>query len=163
MGERGQGSRQGKRGAVVWPHGARHRGKASAAGTSGTGAVWPDTALTCTAARGAPGRLETTWDWQSELWTPHNIRTSWDDSDSFIPGGFIEGETVADGGWWGLWSGNFFGNGPAGPAGHPASFAGTFGATDGTRSIAGSYGVHKQSTLTAGQHVTPSLSLIWEE
>ena len=108
-------------------------------------------------------RLETTWDWQSELWAPHNIRTSWDDSDSFIPGGFIEGETVADGGWWGLWSGNFFGNGPAGPAGHPASFAGTFGATDGTRSIAGSYGVHKQSTLTAGQHVTPSLSLIWEE
>ena len=89
-------------------------------------------------------RLETAWDWQSELWAPNNIRASWDDGDNFIPGGLIEGETVADGGWWGLWGGKFFGNGPAGPTGHPASFAGTFGATDGTRSIAGSFGAHKQ-------------------
>ena len=89
-------------------------------------------------------RLETTWDWQSELWAPSNVRTSWDDSDNLIPGGFIEGETVADDGWWGLWGGKFFGNGAVGPSGHPASFAGTFGATDGTRSIAGSFGAHKQ-------------------
>ena len=88
--------------------------------------------------------LQTTWDWENNLWAPNNIRTSWDHDDNLIPGGLIEGETVADGGWWGLWSGKFFGNGADGPAGHPSSFAGTFGATDGTRSIAGSFGAHKQ-------------------
>ena len=87
-------------------------------------------------------RLETTWDWENELWAPNNIRTSWDDGNS-IPGGFIEGQTIADGGWQGLWGGKFFGNGAA-SASHPASLAGTFGATDGTRSIAGSFGAHKQ-------------------
>ena len=87
--------------------------------------------------------LQTAWDWENNLWLPNNIRTSWEHDDNLIPGGFIEGETVADGGWWGAWSGKFFGNGPAG-ASHPASFAGTFGATDGTRSIAGSFGAHQQ-------------------
>ena len=87
-------------------------------------------------------RLETNWDWDDASWAP-NVRTSWDHSEELIPGGFIEGETIAEGGWWGLWSGKFFGNDPAG-ASHPASFAGTFGATDGTRSIAGSFGAHKQ-------------------
>ena len=87
--------------------------------------------------------LQTEWDWENNLWSPNNIRTSWDHDDNLIPGGFIEGETVADGGWWGAWSGKFFGNGSA-DASHPASFAGTFGATDGTRSIAGSFGTNQQ-------------------
>ena len=87
-------------------------------------------------------RLHTTWDWENELWAP-NVRAQWDDNEDFIPGGLIEGETVADGGWRGLWGGKFFGNGATG-ASHPASLAGTFGATDGTRSIAGSFGAHKQ-------------------
>ncbi len=88
-------------------------------------------------------RLETMWDWENELWAP-NVRVQWDGNEDFIPGGLIEGETVADGGWKGLWSGKFFGNGAAGPASHPTSVAGTFGATDGTRSIAGAFGAHKQ-------------------
>ena len=88
-------------------------------------------------------RLQTMWDWDSQGWGPGNIRASWNGDDSLIPGGFIEGETVADGGWWGLWSGKFFGNGTA-STDHPASFAGTFGATDGTRSFAGSFGAHQQ-------------------
>ena len=87
-------------------------------------------------------RLQTTWDWENALWVPNNIRASWDDG-NLILGGFIEGETVADGGWHGLWGGKFFGNGAV-SASHPASFAGTFGATDGTRSIAGSFGAHRQ-------------------
>ena len=87
--------------------------------------------------------LQTAWDWENSLWSPDNIRDSWDDDDNFIPGGLVEGETLADAGWWGTWSGKFFGKGSA-PASHPASFAGTFGATDGTRSIAGSFGAHRQ-------------------
>ena len=61
-----------------------------------------------------------------------------------LPGGWTEGYTAADGGWWGVWGGRFYGNGLA-TTEHPASFAGTFGATDGNRSIAGSFGAHKSS------------------
>ena len=60
-----------------------------------------------------------------------------------VPGGFIEGDTSADGGWHGRWGGKFFGNGTA-ATDHPTSFAGTFGATDGDRSFVGSFGADKQ-------------------
>ena len=60
-----------------------------------------------------------------------------------VPGGFIEGDTSADGGWQGRWGGKFFGNGSA-AADHPTSFAGTFGATDGDRSLVGSFGADKK-------------------
>lgn len=82
------------------------------------------------------------YSWE-EPGTP-NIRTSWDDGGNLIPGGLIEGDTVADGGWHGEWGGRFFGNSAGDPAAHPTSLAGTFGATDGTRSIAGSFGAHRQ-------------------
>ena len=59
-----------------------------------------------------------------------------------IPGGWVEGDTTADGGWQGRWGGKFFGNDTA--ADLPTSFAGTFGATDGDRSFAGSFGTHQQ-------------------
>lgn len=65
------------------------------------------------------------------------------DDDYLIPGGIINGETVADSGWWGSWGGRFFGNGSA-AIGLPSAFAGTFGATDGTRSFAGSFGARRQ-------------------
>ena len=69
----------------------------------------------------------------------------WSDEQGLMPGGFIEGDTLseADGKWWGTWGGKFFGNGST-PTDHPASFAGTFGATDGERSFAGSFGAHEQ-------------------
>ena len=62
-----------------------------------------------------------------------------------VPGGWIEGDTAAaDGGWQGRWGGKFFGNGDAADD-LPMSFAGTFGATDGNHSFAGSFfGAHKQ-------------------
>jgi hypothetical protein len=60
-----------------------------------------------------------------------------------VSGGFIEGDTSADGGWQGRWGGKFFGNGAA-ATNHPTSFAGTFGATDGDRSFVGSFGADKQ-------------------
>ena len=58
------------------------------------------------------------------------------------PGGRIEGNTTAEGGWDGIWGGKFFGNGGA-ATDHPTSFAGTFGATDGDRSFAGSFGAER--------------------
>ena len=58
------------------------------------------------------------------------------------PGGWIVGRTAADG-WRGSWSGKFFGNGSA-VTDHPASFAGTFGATNGDSTLAGSFGARKR-------------------
>ena len=84
--------------------------------------------------------LREAWDWENEVWMPANVRTSWEYSDGLIPGGLVEGDTFAEGGWRGLWYGKFFGNG----SDRPTSLAGTFGATDGTRSIAGSFGAHAQ-------------------
>ena len=72
-----------------------------------------------------------------------NIRSAWNPDDAPVPGGIIEGETIADEGWWGTWGGRFFGNGKA-ATDLPTDFAGTFGATDGTRSVAGSFGAHVQ-------------------
>ena len=57
-----------------------------------------------------------------------------------LPGGWVEGETAASGGWHGVWGGRFFGNVTGG--GHPASVAGTFGATDGNRRFVGGFGAH---------------------
>ena len=78
------------------------------------------------------------------------LTASWQDAEGpALPGGWVEGYTAADGGWWGVWGGRFFGNGvastgiPPSCVEHPKSFAGTFGATDGNRSIAGSFGTHK--------------------
>ena len=64
-------------------------------------------------------------------------------STDHVPGGFIEGDTSADGGWQGRWGGKFFGNGDA-ASDHPTSFAGTFGATEGDRSVVGSFGADRQ-------------------
>ena len=78
-----------------------------------------------------------------------NVFESYNNAYGPWPGGWVEGFTAADG-WWGYWGGKFFGNGvattdiPPSYVEHPASFAGTFGATDGDRNIAGSFGAHKQ-------------------
>ena len=56
-----------------------------------------------------------------------------------LPGGWVDGDTAASGGWHGVWGGRFFGNGGGE---HPTSFAGTFGATDGNRRFAGGFGAH---------------------
>lgn len=80
-----------------------------------------------------------------------NIFPSHESDGTALPGGWIEGYTAADGGWLGVWGGRFFGNGltatdvPDSYAEHPGSFAGTFGATDGNHSVAGSFGAHKAS------------------
>ena len=80
-----------------------------------------------------------------------NIFPSHEPDGAALPGGWIEGYTAADGGWLGVWGGRFFGNGPTAAdvpdsyAEHPGSFAGTFGATDGNHSVAGSFGAHKAS------------------
>lgn len=78
-----------------------------------------------------------------------NVFPSQDADGRALPGGWVEGYTAADGGWWGVWGGRFFGNGlastdiPPSYVEHPRSFAGTFGATDGNRSFAGSFGANK--------------------
>ena len=59
-----------------------------------------------------------------------------------VSGAWVEGFTEAAGGWHGRWGGQFFGNGDA-DTDLPTSFAGTFGATDDDRSIAGSFGAHR--------------------
>ena len=63
-----------------------------------------------------------------------------------FPGGWIEGSSYAEAGtarWLGSWGGKFFGNGSA--AGDlPSAFAGTFGATDGDHTFAGSFGARRQ-------------------
>ena len=71
-----------------------------------------------------------------------NIFQSWEEGWP-VPGGWIEGSTSAEGGWQGRWSGKFFGNGST-AADLPTAFAGTFGATDGDHSFAGSFGARKQ-------------------
>ena len=59
---------------------------------------------------------------------------------ALLPGGWVNGETAAAGGWQGVWGGRFFGNGADGE--YPSSFAGTFGATDGNRRFVGGFGAH---------------------
>jgi len=78
-----------------------------------------------------------------------NIFPSHESGSAALPGGWTEGYTAADAGWLGAWGGRFFGNGltatevPDSYAEHPGSFAGTFGATDGNHSVAGSFGAHR--------------------
>ena len=80
-----------------------------------------------------------------------SIFPSHESGSAALPGGWVEGYTAADGGWLGVWGGRFFGNSltdtnvPDSYAEHPGSFAGTFGATDGNHSVAGSFGAHKAS------------------
>ena len=57
-----------------------------------------------------------------------------------LPGGWVEGETRAAGGWHGVWGGRFFGNGDGDE--NPTSVAGTFGATDGNLGFAAGFGAH---------------------
>ncbi len=74
-----------------------------------------------------------------------NISPGWPgDEESFLSGGFIGGEVHSDEGWQGGWDAKFFGNDDTDPTAHPTSFAGAFGATDGNRNIAGSFGTYKQ-------------------
>lgn len=64
-----------------------------------------------------------------------------------LPGGWVDGFTQGagdDGRWSGAWGGAFFGNDPASANAHPTGFAGTFGASDGANSVAGSFGAHRQ-------------------
>ena len=73
-----------------------------------------------------------------------NIWPGWPWSDESISGGFIDGGAWSEDGWHGRWEGKFYGNDDADPTAHPTSFAGVFGATDGGRHIAGSFGTHKE-------------------
>ena len=87
--------------------------------------------------------------WRDER---NNIFESWPDGGP-LPGGLVQGWTGADVGtarWRGSWGGKFFGNGvattdlPASYVGLPSAFAGTFGATDGDHTFAGSFGARRQ-------------------
>ena len=63
-----------------------------------------------------------------------------------LPGGWVEGNAYTGtdtATWLGIWGGKFFGNGTAATA-LPTAFAGTFGATDGDHSFAGSFGASQQ-------------------
>ena len=76
-----------------------------------------------------------------------NISPGWgwpEDNEASISGGFIGGPAHSHDGWRGGWDAKFYGNDDADPTAHPTSFAGAFGATDGERHIAGSFGAHKQ-------------------
>lgn len=74
-----------------------------------------------------------------------NISPGWPGDDgSIISGGFVGGPAHSNDGWQGGWDAKFYGNDDANPTAHPTSFAGAFGATDGDRHIAGSFGAHKQ-------------------
>ncbi len=75
-----------------------------------------------------------------------NIWPGWPGTEWTISGGYIGGGAHSDDdyGWYGGWGGKFYGNDNADPTAHPTSFAGAFGATDGDRHIAGSFGAHKQ-------------------
>ena len=87
--------------------------------------------------------------WRDER---NNIFDSWQGGGP-LPGGLVQGWTGADVGtarWRGSWGGKFFGNGvattdlPASYVGLPSAFAGTFGATDGDHTFAGSFGARRQ-------------------
>ena len=73
-----------------------------------------------------------------------NISPGWPGDDGSISGGFVGGPAHSDDGWRGGWDAKFYGNDDADPTAHPTSFAGAFGANDGERHIAGSFGAHKQ-------------------
>lgn len=73
-----------------------------------------------------------------------NISPGWPGDDGSISGGFVGGPAHSNDGWQGGWDAKFYGNDDADPTAHPTSFAGAFGATDGDRHIAGSFGAHKQ-------------------
>ena len=75
---------------------------------------------------------------------PTNISPGWPGHDGSISGGFIGGPAGSDEGWRGGWDAKFYGNDDADPTTHPTSFAGAFGANDGMRHIAGSFGAYKQ-------------------
>ena len=81
-----------------------------------------------------------------------NIFQTYDGGPPF-PGGWIDGDAWVDEGgkrWVGSWGGKFFGNGvtttdiPASGIETPSAFGGTFGATDGDRTFAGSFGARRQ-------------------
>ena len=64
-----------------------------------------------------------------------------------LPGGWAEGFTQGAGDdwkWGGTWGGAFFGNDADSATTHPAGFGGTFGASDGASSLAGSFGAHRE-------------------
>ena len=73
-----------------------------------------------------------------------NISPGWPGGDGSISGGFIGGPAHSNDGWHGGWDAKFYGNDDTDPTAHPTSFAGAFGANDGERHIAGSFGAHKQ-------------------
>ena len=75
-----------------------------------------------------------------------NISPGWPgDHEGSISGGFIGGPAHSnDGRWHGGWDAKFYGNDDADPTAHPTAFAGAFGANDGDRHVAGSFGAHKQ-------------------
>ena len=63
-----------------------------------------------------------------------------------FPGGWVDGNSFAETDtaiWVGSWGGKFFGNGAA-SSDLPSAFGGTFGATDGSRTYAGSFGARQQ-------------------
>ena len=95
------------------------------------GKTLPLTELSLGPILGRKNNIYLSWNhaWLQEEWV------SW-------AGGWIEGETSADGEWQGRWGGLFFGNGGA-ATDHPTSFAGTFGATKGDQSVAGSFGAER--------------------
>ena len=87
--------------------------------------------------------------WRDER---NNIFDSWVDGPP-SPGGWVQGWTGAEEGttrWRGAWGGKFYGNGivttdiPASYVEVPDAFAGTFGATDGDHTFAGSFGARLQ-------------------
>ena len=82
--------------------------------------------------------------WRGEG-TTNIFPSRWEGASPF-PGGWVDGQTYRATGratWQGVWSAKFFGNGSA--AGDlPSAFAGTFGATDGDHTFAGSFGARRQ-------------------
>ena len=73
-----------------------------------------------------------------------NISPGWPGHEGSISGGLIGGPARSHDGWHGGWDAKFYGNDGADPTAHPTSFAGAFGANDGERYIAGSFGAYKQ-------------------
>lgn len=73
-----------------------------------------------------------------------NIAPGWPGDDGSISGGFVGGPAHSNDGWQGGWDAKFYGNDATDSTAHPTSFAGAFGATDGDRHIAGSFGAYKQ-------------------